>query len=78
MKAVKYISLMLFCALVFSIQAQDIDSTEYDMSVAAVLPFFSNLVEDTLGPPPRREWRMREISMDACCPYLYMRTFRKE
>jgi len=34
------------------------------MSVAAILPFFTHLVVDTVGPPPRREWRMREIAME--------------
>ena len=66
MKAIKYISLMFLCVWGFSLQAQtqDIDSTEYDMSVAAIIPFFTNLVVDSVGPPPRREWRMREIAMD--------------
>ena len=64
MKAVKYISMILFLSLGFSTQAQTDDSTHYDMSVAAILPFFTHLEVDTAGPPPRREWRMREIAMD--------------
>lgn len=38
--------------------------SEYDMRVAAILPFFTQLVVDTVGPPPRREWKMREIAME--------------
>jgi hypothetical protein len=40
------------------------DTTHFDFRAAAILPFFTQLVVDTVGPPPRREWRMREIAVD--------------
>ena len=64
MKTIKIISAVLLFAFGFSTKAQTVDSTQYDFKVSAILPFFSNLVEDTIGPPPRRELKMREISMD--------------
>ena len=67
MKAVKYISIVvaLWASLIASANdSTSIDTSTYDMKVAAILPFFTNLVVDTIGPPPRREWRMREISME--------------
>ncbi len=64
MKAVRYILLLVICACGISTQAQTSDSTSFDMSAAAILPFFTHLVVDTVGPPPRREWRMREIAME--------------
>lgn len=64
MKVVRYILLLILCACGISTQAQTSDSTSFDMSAAAILPFFTHLVVDTVGPPPRREWRMREIAME--------------
>jgi hypothetical protein len=40
------------------------DTTHYCFRAAAILPFFTKLEVDTAGPPPRREWRMREIAVD--------------
>ena len=37
---------------------------EYDLRVAAILPFFTQLVQDRGGTPPRREWKMREIAIE--------------
>ena len=67
MKVVKYISIIVALCVSFVASANDstsIDTSTYDMKVAAILPFFTNLVVDTVGPPPRREWRMREISIE--------------
>ena len=67
MKVVKYISIIVALCFSFIASANDstsIDTSTYDMKVAAILPFFTNLVVDTVGPPPRREWRMREISIE--------------
>ena len=67
MKAGKYISIVVALFASFIASANDstsVDTSTYDMKVAAILPFFTNLVVDTIGPPPRREWRMREISME--------------
>lgn len=68
MKAAKYILIAVLACLSLQAHAQDsttVDSARaYDMRAAAILPFFTNLVVDTVGPPPRREWRMREIAMD--------------
>ena len=68
MKAAKYILIAVVACLSLQAHAQDstsVDSTtSFDMRAAAILPFFTNLVVDTIGPPPRREWRMREIAMD--------------
>ena len=67
MKAGKYISILVALFASFIASANDstsADTSTYDMKVAAILPFFTNLVVDTIGPPPRREWRMREISME--------------
>ena len=41
-----------------------INTPDFDMRAAAILPFFTHLVVDTAGPPPLRELRMREIAME--------------
>ena len=67
MKVVEYISIIVALCASFIASANDstsVDTSTYNMKVAAILPFFTNLVVDTIGPPPRREWRMREISME--------------
>ena len=52
------IALMAICLIAPSLQAQT------DFRATAILPFFSDLVEEEGAPPPRRELRMREIAVE--------------
>ena len=57
-KSFSAIALMATCLIAPSIQAQT------DFRATAILPFFSDLVEEKGAPPARRELRMREIAVE--------------